>query len=97
MMHDKKRVITVLRDEFVDVMCKIDVKYKNFFRIINGKTVLYLKVLRTIYGCIEIALLWYELFTTTLHGFCNLSFTTNVSQNMDQRQAMYHCMVYGQC
>ena len=34
----------------------------------NGKRVLYVKVLRAIYGCIESALLWYELYVKTLKG-----------------------------
>ena len=35
----------------------------------NGKKVLYLLVLRAIYGCIEYALLWYKIFSKTLEGF----------------------------
>ena len=35
-------------------------------RLENGKKVLYTRVLQAIYGCIESALLWYELFSTTL-------------------------------
>jgi hypothetical protein len=34
----------------------------------NGKKVLYLQLLKALYGCIKSALLWYELFTGTLQG-----------------------------
>ena len=34
----------------------------------NGKKVLYVKILRAIYGCIESALLWYKLYSETLEG-----------------------------
>ena len=66
MKHDKGRVLMVLRDEFVDYMCEVDPKYLPYVQYIKGRKVLYLKVLRAIYGCIESALLWYELFTNTL-------------------------------
>ena len=32
----------------------------------NGEKIFYLKVLQAIYGCIESALLWYNLFSSTL-------------------------------
>ena len=37
----------------------------------NEKKVLYLRVLRALYGCLESALLWYDLYSSTLvkHGF----------------------------
>ena len=65
-MPKDKRVLMRLRDEFVDIMCTVNPKYKPFVQHVNGKKVLYLKVLRAIYGCIESALLWYELFSSTL-------------------------------
>jgi hypothetical protein len=34
----------------------------------KGKKVLYLKLLKALYGCIQPALLWYKLFFTTLQG-----------------------------
>ena len=74
MKHDGKRVLLVLRDEFVDMMCEVNDKYKTYVKVINGRKVLYLKVLRALYGCIESALLWYELFTSTL---ANMGFKVN--------------------
>lgn len=66
MKHDKNKVVMVLCGIFVDLMCEVDQKYKKYIKIINGKKVLYLKVLRAIYRCIQSALLWYKLFTTML-------------------------------
>ena len=66
MEHGENRVLLRLRDEFVDMMCMANKKYLPYVRIINGHKVLYLKVLRAIYGCIKSALLWYELFSGTL-------------------------------
>ena len=40
--------------------------YKPFVEIINGKKVLYLQLLKALYGCVQSALLWYELFSSTL-------------------------------
>ena len=37
-----------------------------FVQYENGKKVLYMKVLRTIYGCIESYLFWYNLYGNTL-------------------------------
>ena len=66
MEHGDNRVLLRLRDEFVDMMCMANKKYLPYVKIINGRKVLYLKVLRAIYGCIKSALLWYELFSGTL-------------------------------
>ena len=35
-------------------------------RDIKRKRILYVKVIRSIYGCIEAALLWYEMYKETL-------------------------------
>ena len=66
MEHTNHRVLLVLRDEFVDLMCKVNSKYLEYVQIVRGRKVLYLKVLRALYGCIKSALLWYELFSSTL-------------------------------
>ena len=63
---DDRRVILVLRDEFVDLMCQANPKYLDYVKVVKGRKVLYLKVLRALYGCIRSALLWYELFSSTL-------------------------------
>ena len=67
-MPKGKRVLLKLRGMFVDIMCKINPEYEKYVRY-EGKTkVLYLLVLRAIYGCIESALQWYTLYKTTLEN-----------------------------
>ena len=74
MEHEDGRVVMVFRNEFVDLLCKVDKKYKPFVCIVNGRKVLFVKVLRAIYRCIKSALLWYKLFSTTLE---NMGFKIN--------------------
>jgi hypothetical protein len=47
-------------------MCTVNEKYQSFVAIESGKKVLYLQLLKALYGCVRSALLWYELFATTL-------------------------------
>ena len=49
-------VLLKLRGQFAKMMCEVNPKYAKYLRYENGKPVLYLKVLRAIYGCIESAL-----------------------------------------
>ena len=49
-------------------MCQVNPDYEQHVRYENGKKVLYLLVLRSIYGCINSALLWYNLSSTTLEA-----------------------------
>ena len=50
-------------DEFVDVICEVNPEYISYVIYDNGKKVLCLNILRSIYGCIESALLWYKLYS----------------------------------
>jgi hypothetical protein len=54
--------------ELVDIMCDVCSDYKKFVCYKNGKKVLCLELLKALYGCIQSALLWYELFSSTLQG-----------------------------
>ena len=49
-------------------MCKFDEGCRTFIVIENGKKVLYLELLKALYGCLRPALLGYELYTTQLRG-----------------------------
>ena len=71
---EEERVFMTFEKEFVDIMCEVNPEYKEHVRIKNGKKVLYVQVLKAIYGMIESALGWYELFTGTL---CGMGFTLN--------------------
>jgi len=65
-MPEDKNMLMVIRGRFVAILCDINSKYRQHVRIINGKKILYVKVLRAIYGCIESAMLWYNLYSNTL-------------------------------
>jgi hypothetical protein len=54
--------------DIVDIMCKVNPSYNEFVVIENNKKVLYLRLLKALYGCVSVrsALLWYELFKGTL-------------------------------
>jgi hypothetical protein len=59
-------VLLKLTGESVEIMCMVNTKYKPFVITENGKKVLYLQILKALYGCVRSALLWYELFSGTL-------------------------------
>ena len=69
-----KRILMKLRRDFVYIMCQVKPEYEQHVRYENGKKVLYILVLRVLYCCIEYALLWYNIFSTTLEV---LSFEIN--------------------
>lgn len=55
-----------LEDKIVDLMAKIYLKkYSEYVTYENGKKVLYLRVLNTLYGCIGSGILFYSIFTRT--------------------------------
>ena len=61
-----KRILLRIIYEFVDIMCEVNLDYKPCVQYDNGIKVLYVKVMRSIYGCIESDLLWYNLYVNTL-------------------------------
>ena len=65
-----KRVILKLTGVSVDIMCKVNPEYRQheIYEIKNGKRVkvLYVRVLRALYGCFESALLWYRFYSSLL-------------------------------
>ena len=46
-----------LEGEDVDIMCKVNEKYNRFVCWERGKKVLYLRLLKALYGCVKSALL----------------------------------------
>ena len=47
-------------------MCKANAKYKKVVSYENGRKVLYMKLLKALYGCMQSALLWYKTFKLCL-------------------------------
>ena len=67
-------VLVKLKGESVSIMCKMNPSYKQYVTIENGKEVLYLQLVKALYGCIQSALSWYKTFTGKLS---ELGFTLN--------------------
>jgi hypothetical protein len=63
---DYKFAILKIEGKFVESMCEVNPEYTADVRYENGKKVLYLQILRALYGMIESALLWYTLYTEVL-------------------------------
>jgi len=61
-----KFVLLKIEGQFVDIMTDVNPEFKEDVRFENGKKVLYVQILKALYGMIESALLWYDLFSTTL-------------------------------
>jgi hypothetical protein len=61
-----KADMTDFVDESVDILCDMNTKYEEFVVMEKGKKVLYVQLLKAIYSCITLALLWYNVFRSTL-------------------------------
>ena len=62
----KDHVIVKLTGIAVDVLCRANNSYQKFVSLEKGRKVIYLKLERALYGCIQSALLWYNTFVTKL-------------------------------
>ena len=62
-----KFILLKIEGEFVDIMCEVNPKHKKNVRLENGVKVLYLRILKALYGCMEYALLWYDIYSKTLN------------------------------
>ena len=49
--------------ESVDIMCKMNPKYEEYFITELGRKVLFVQLLKALYGCVVSALLLFELFS----------------------------------
>ena len=67
-MPKDKIVLMKFRGQFADIMSEVNLEHKNNIVFEKGKKVLYVRVVRAIYGCIESAMLWYNLYVETLKG-----------------------------
>jgi len=61
-----KFALLKIEGEFVDIMCDVNPEFLPDVRYENGKKVLYVQILKALYGMIESALLWYMLYTEVL-------------------------------
>ena len=65
-MPDEKDVRLKLEGKFMDIMYVVNTDRMPNTRYENGKKVLYLRILKALYGCIESDIFWYELYANTL-------------------------------
>ena len=56
----------MLEYQFVDIMCSINPKYYVHVRTEGGRKFFYLRIRKAIYGMVESAFLWYDLFISVL-------------------------------
>ena len=59
-------VIMKLEGKFVDTMCSVNAKYKDYVVLEGGKKALYLQLLKALYGTVKASMLWYNMFTGTI-------------------------------
>jgi hypothetical protein len=67
-MPEDKIIHMKFEGDFVDILCKSDESFRQHVTYEGNKKVLYVRVHKAIYGLIESALLWYEVYTETLQG-----------------------------
>ena len=74
----------------VDVLCEVNEGYKAYVTFEKGKKVLYLQLLKALYGCLRSALLWYKLYSTKLQkiGFKLNPYDTCVANKMGNNVAL---------
>jgi hypothetical protein len=65
-LPEGKFALLKITGQFVDIVCEVNPEFKQDVRYENGIKVLYVRILKAIYGMIESALLWYELYVTVL-------------------------------
>ena len=56
----------------VRILCELNPEHERFIILKNGSEVLYMRLVKALYGCVTSALLWYNLFINNLKdmGFC---------------------------
>jgi hypothetical protein len=59
-------VIMKFNGKYVDIPCRMNPTYEPYVTIENGQRILYVRLLKALYGCVKSALLWYQLFTGSL-------------------------------
>ena len=95
-MPDEKYVELKLEGEIIDVMCDVNPSHIQNIWYKNGKTVIYLIIIKSLYKCIDTDLLWYNLYVNTLKL---LSFVINTydrcvaNKTIDGRQCQICCYI----
>ena len=62
----KGEVLMKIVGKEVDLFCEIDPTPRQFITHVKGVKTIYVQLDRALYGCVQSALLWYELYVNTL-------------------------------
>ena len=65
-LPDDKFALLKFEGQFVDIMVEVNPDFAESVRYEKGKKVLYCRILKALYGMIESALLWYNMFADVL-------------------------------
>ena len=55
-------VLVKITGRAVETLCDISAEYEQYVAVESGKRVLYLKLKKALYGCMQSAILWYDTF-----------------------------------
>lgn len=61
-----ERIIMKIRGVLVDILCEMDDKYKDYIILENGRRVVYVHILKAIYGLLVSAMLFYRKLSNSL-------------------------------
>ena len=62
----KDELLMKITGKEVDIFCEIDPSLDEFVVIKKGQKILWVQLDRELYGCVQLVLLWYELYWSTL-------------------------------
>ena len=65
-MPEGKFFLLNIEGEFVEIMCEVNPEHQKILRVDNRVKLLYLRLLISLYVCMEYAILWYILYSKTL-------------------------------
>ena len=70
----------------MDIICEVNPDYKPYVQYDNRNKIIYVNILREIYGCIESTMLWYNLYVNTLKY---LGFSINIYDRWLTKNMIY--------
>ena len=65
---EDKSILLKNEGEFVEIMCEVNPKQNKNVRVDNGVNELYLRLLKALYGCMEYALLCYDIYSKAIES-----------------------------
>ena len=65
-MPEDKFILLNIGGELVKIMCEVNPRHKKNVCVKNGVKVIYLRIIKALYGCVGYVLLWYDLYPKTL-------------------------------